>query len=92
MPSTDAVLRPIAAGLTLALLLAGCSSADYYNRRDRVTLVGGDAVRQNIERETLNPAKKSMYDVSGLGKDGGVIPKEAAPATKVTNISVTESQ
>ncbi len=61
MPSIDAVFHPAAAVLALTLLLAGCSSADYYNRRDRVTLAGGDAVRQNLERETLNPAKKSMY-------------------------------
>ncbi len=91
MPSIDAVFHPAAAVLALTLLLAGCSSADYYNRRDRVTLAGGDAVRQNLERETLNPAKKSMYDVSGLGDDGDVIPKEAAPTSKVTTISLTES-
>ena len=55
-------------------LLAGCSAVDYLTHRDRVTLAGGDAVRANLERETLNPAKASMYTVAGLGGNGGVIP------------------
>ena len=73
MPSNSALLRP-AAMLALGLMLAGCSSVDYLNHRDRVTLAGGDAVRANLERETLNPAKASMYTVAGLGGNGGVIP------------------
>jgi hypothetical protein len=68
----------------LGLVLAGCSSADYLNRRDRVTLAGGDAVRANLERETLNPAKASMYNVGGLGGDGGVIPAEATTSAALT--------
>jgi hypothetical protein len=69
------------AGLVaIGLLLAGCAS-DYLNHRDRVTLAGGDAVRRNLERETANPSKASMYDTTGLGKNGGQIPgEETAPA------------
>ena len=80
MPSNSALLRPVAALLALSLVLAGCSSVDYLNHRDRVTLAGGDAVRANLERETLNPAKGSMYNVGGLGADGGVIPAESLVA------------
>lgn len=86
------MLRPAAAVLALGLTLAGCSSVDYVNHRDRVTLAGGNAVRANLERETLNPAKASMYDVRRLGANGGVIPAKAAAPSKVTNITLTESQ
>lgn len=89
MPSNSITLR--AAAALLGLALAGCSSADYLNHRDRVTLAGGDAVRANLERETANPFRASRYRIDGLGADGGVIPAEAAPPTTVTNISLTES-
>jgi hypothetical protein len=81
MPSNSALRRTIAALLAGSLLLAGCSSADYLNRRDRITLAGGDAVRANLERETMNPSKGSMYHIGGLGADGGVIPAEAGTET-----------
>lgn len=70
------MLLRIGALLPIGLLLAGCSS-DYLNHRDRITLAGGDAVRRNLERETINPSKASMYRTYGLGKDGVRIP--AAP-------------
>ena len=83
------MLRSAAAVFAMGLLLAGCSSVDYLNHRDRVTLAGGNAVRANLERETMNPAKSSMYNVGGLGADGGVIPAEAAEPT--TSITLTAS-
>lgn len=72
-----------AAFVAASLLLTGCSS-DYLNHRDRITLAGGDAVRQNLERETINPSKASMYRTKGLGSDGNQIPTEQAEATTPT--------
>lgn len=61
----------------LSLFLSGCAY-DYLQRTDRVAYSAGDAVRANIERETINPSKGSMYVTSGLGKNGSVI---SAPPT-----------
>ena len=54
-------------------LLGGCMF-DHLNRLDRVTLAGGDAVKANLEMQTINPTKASQYRTKGLGKNGGVIP------------------
>lgn len=62
------------------LPLAGCSS-DYLNHRDRITLAGGNAVRANLERETINPSKASMYRTTRLGSNGNQIPAKQAEAT-----------
>ena len=73
-----------AAGLVsiagLALLLSGCAY-DYLQRTDRVGYSTGDAVRANIESETTNPQKRSMYSTKGLGRNGSVVP---APTTTAT--------
>ena len=66
--------------VTVPPLMVGCSSVDYLNHRDRVTLAGGDAVRQNLERETMNPSKASMYKTAGLGSNGNQIPAEPEAA------------
>ncbi len=60
----------------LALLLGGCSY-DYLQHSDRVAYSTGDAVNANLESETINPSKRSMYRTKGLGRNGAV----AAPAT-----------
>lgn len=79
------MLHSAAALIATSLLLGACSSVDYLNHRDRITLAGGNAVRANLERETINPSKASMYRTSGLGGDGNQIPAEpAAPATSIT--------
>ena len=69
--------RTTLAGLLLAagatLVLAGCTY-DYLQRTDRVAYSAGDAVKANLERETKDPSKKSMYGTTGLGKDGVVVP------------------
>ena len=75
-------LTSSAALVAASLLLVGCS--DYLNHRDRVTLAGGNAVRANLERETINPSKASMYRTKGLGSDGNQIPTEQAEATTPT--------
>jgi len=61
---TNAVLAMIA-----ALILAGCAY-DYGQRTDRVAFSAGDAVRANLERETINPSSNAMSVTSGLGRNG----------------------
>jgi len=58
----------------LFLPLGGCTY-DYLQHTDRVAYSAGDAVYANLESETINPSKKSMYYTKGLGKNGLVIPK-----------------
>ncbi len=62
---------------SLALLLGGCAY-DYLQHTDRVGFKAGDAVKANLEGETDNPSKKSMKTTTGLGKDGKVVPDDAA--------------
>jgi hypothetical protein len=57
----------------LAVLLSGCTY-DYLQRTDRVAYSAGDAVKANLERETINPTKRSMYVTKGLGRNGSVNP------------------
>ena len=40
--------------------LAGCSY-DYIQHTDRGSFRAGNAVAQNLESETINPSKRSMY-------------------------------
>ena len=67
------------AGL-LMLPLGGCAY-DYLQHTDRVGYSAGDAVHANLEAETTNPSKRSMYQVGGLGKNGVVTPAPAAAPT-----------
>ena len=67
-----AIVRGAALAAILALL-SGCAY-DYLQHTDRVAYSAGDAVKANLERETINPSKGSMYVTSGLGKNGTVIP------------------
>ena len=57
---------------SLLLLLGGCIY-DYTQRTDRVGYSAGDAVKANLEAQTIDPSKKSMYRTDGLGKNGPVI-------------------
>jgi hypothetical protein len=70
----------IVVGSALALTLSGCTY-DYIQRTDRVSYSAGDAVRANLERETINPSKGSMKVTTGLGKDGI---RDGSPAPAVT--------
>jgi hypothetical protein len=63
------------AGAVLAL--AGCSY-DYLNHEDTVAYHAGNAVRANLEAETTNPSRRSIYSTVGLGRNGNVIPPAAA--------------
>jgi hypothetical protein len=53
----------------MALPLGGCGY-DYLQHTDRIAYSTGDAVKANLEAETINPSKRSMYVTSGLGKNG----------------------
>ncbi len=60
--------------LAVIPLLSGCAY-DYLQHTDRIAYSAGDAVHANLEAETVNPSKRSMYDVSGLY---GIIPTGSA--------------
>jgi hypothetical protein len=83
-----AVLRAIGLAAIVAPLLGGCTY-DYLQHTDRVGYGAGDSVAANLEGETINPSKGSMYVTSGLGKNGSVMPiaAGAAPATATTSTS-----
>jgi hypothetical protein len=63
------------AAIGMLTLLGGCAF-DHFNRLDRVTLAGGDAVKANLEMQTIDPTKESQYRTRGLGRNGVVIPGE----------------
>lgn len=63
----------IVAALTFSL--TGCVY-DYVQSSDRIAYSTGDAVKANLERETLDPSKESMNDVTGLGQDGALVGEE----------------
>lgn len=70
-----------AIGLSVALLsLCGCTY-DYLQRTDRVAYSAGDAVRANIESQTIDPSKKSQYVTTGLGKNGEMKPDSVLVVT-----------
>jgi hypothetical protein len=75
-------LRPSLAGMAAAILVAsltaGCANYDYLQHTDRISYRAGNAVHANLERETINPSSDSMYDTSGLGKNGSVLPADSA--------------
>jgi hypothetical protein len=64
--------------------LAGCSY-DYLQHTDRVSFRAGNAVAQNLESETINPSKRSMYTKGGLGKNGIVAGTTASAPTVPSN-------
>lgn len=71
------MIRILLVALPLALLAGGCT----YARHDRISFSAGNAVRANIEGQTINPSKRSMYSTTGLGKNGNLIlTTPAAPA------------
>lgn len=59
-------------GLGALLLALGGCTYDYLQRTDRVAYSAGDAVRANLESQTINPSKRSQYVTTGLGKTGAI--------------------
>jgi hypothetical protein len=79
MSARKAFAAAVAATL-LALPLGGCGY-DYFQHTDRIGYRAGDAVKANLERETIDPSHGSMYDTTGLGENGSVQPEpEPDPA------------
>lgn len=74
----------LAATAALVLSLSGCAY-DYIQHTDRVSYHGGDAVHANLEQETINPSKRSMKNVSGLGKNGAAVPASTTAATTTSS-------
>jgi hypothetical protein len=70
----------LAAVAMLLPLLGGCSY-DYLQHTDRVGASAGNAVAANLEQQTINPMKRSMYARSGLGRNGVVVPEATAGST-----------
>lgn len=70
-----AVARSAALAALLPLLMGGCTY-DYLQHTDRVAYSAGNAVKANLERETISPSKRSMYVTSNLGKNGSVMPTQ----------------
>ena len=60
------------AGIGMVLALGGCTY-DYWQQTDRVGYHAGDAVKANLEAETVNPQSLTSYKKSGLGKDGVLV-------------------
>ena len=67
------------AGAGMVLALGGCTY-DYWQHTDRVGYHAGDAVKANLEAETVNPQSVTHYKKSGLGKDGAVLQHAESPS------------
>lgn len=62
---------------SLAVVLSGCSY-DYLSHDERVSYRAGNAVKANLERETIDPSAKTYKKTSGLGSNGNVMPADPA--------------
>ena len=66
----NAVLLSVTAAALLAL--SGCTY-DYLQNSDYIAYSAGDAVRANLEAQTIDPARDSAYSTRGLGRNGAVL-------------------
>lgn len=87
---SPAVLKSLVLAAVFTLPLSGCGY-DYLQNTDRVAYRAGDAVKANLESETTNPSKRSMYWTKGLGKNGPVGPTSGVAATGSGAPTVTTS-
>ena len=72
------------AGLLLATASLSACAYDYLQHGDSVSYAAGDAVRANLEAQTVNPQRRSLYSTAGLGSNGHVIPGTSAGSTGTT--------
>jgi len=89
MTAGPLALKMLAAAIA-GLALAGCSY-DYLDHGDTVSYHAGNAVRANIEAETTNPSRASIYSTAGLGRNGNVIPPNSAAASAGGSPATAES-
>lgn len=73
-----------AALILAASLTSGCAEYDYLQRTDRISYRAGNAVRANLERETIDPSNRTMYETFDLGKNGWVVPANSYRPTGTT--------
>jgi hypothetical protein len=66
----NVVLPALAA--TALLALSGCTY-DYLQNSDGLAYSAGDAVRANLQRQTIDPARDSTWSTRGLGRNGAVL-------------------
>jgi hypothetical protein len=59
----------------LALALGGCAY-DYLQHTDRVAYSAGDAVKANLEGQTIDPEAPGKASTAGLGRNGSVLSDE----------------
>jgi hypothetical protein len=83
-------IAAIVAALALGALPAGCTY-DYLQHTDQVGYSAGNAVRANLAMETINPWKRDMYDMRGLGKNGVVVPQTASTSGGASSTTTTSS-
>ena len=76
-PARNIALALSSAALALSL---GACTYDYLQNSDQVGYHAGDAVKANLEQQTVNPTKDSMYDTTGLGANGDVSSPEILAA------------
>ena len=72
----------LALAIGLSATLSACGY-DYMQRTDRVGYSAGNAVKANLERETINPSRKSMDSTAQLGKNGVVVPVDGSASSSI---------
>ncbi len=65
------VLKNTVIVVSLTLVVSACNMV-YLSNSDRITQGAGNAVKANLEGQTVNPSSDEQYDVSGLGQNGGM--------------------
>lgn len=68
-PKTRRAARVLAAAVTLAAVLTGCSDI-YYDRRDTIALGGGDAIAANAVTQMVDPwpAQSGNVNIAANGQ------------------------
>ena len=81
----------VASGVAVSLALStSACTYDYLQHTDRVGYSAGNAVKANLEDETTNPSKRSMYTKSGLGRNGAM-PEPGVPGPTTTTTTATST-